>query len=332
MTRIEAERRADTIVSRRGRDSTGQARRIMTGDRFCTKCGYNLVGQEIVREEHYEMLIVRCPECATVTGLEDYPRLGVWAARWGIVLAGLWMILLLGLWPATSGIMLGFSMVMVEEGSRDYGHYLDDLQTAAEARSVTPAPSSQSPAASDSPTAVPPIPPLPGPGSPGTITIQGTTFTIGGRGNQKFQDWWAQQDQPAVLATAGGWWGVFDWIAFLFLIPAGAILLVLGCFWSVFLLQVPRRRLVYCGAAIVGLACVLAMIPLLDLDARAAFSSRRAAQYQLALPSMAISIAVLCVPLSLGLAFGRSLARLSVTALLPPRLRGPLLSLWPTDK
>ena len=78
MTKLDMETRTDTIISRRTLVSPGQARRIMTGDRFCTKCGYNLVGQEIVREKHYELLIVRCPECATVTGLQDYPRLGTW--------------------------------------------------------------------------------------------------------------------------------------------------------------------------------------------------------------------------------------------------------------
>ena len=45
--------------------STDAAQRIaiLIGDRFCTRCAYNLVGQSVLREPHYNMLIVRCPEC-----------------------------------------------------------------------------------------------------------------------------------------------------------------------------------------------------------------------------------------------------------------------------
>ena len=328
----------DTTVSRRTRVSPGQARRIMTGDRFCTKCGYNLVGQEIVREEHYELLIVRCPECATVTGLQDYPRLGIWAARWGIVLAALWMILLLCLWPATSGIMLGFGIGITDEGSRPYARRLADLQTIAEAQAATPAtPATPDASTTPTPTAAtpPPVPLLPGQALPAAITVQGTTIVLGGRGrfgSSDFKDWWEQQDQQALLAAAGGWWGVFDRSEFLMLIPAGAVVFLFGCFWSVFLMQVPRRRLVYCGAAIVGLACVFALIPLLEWDQRAVYSARRAAQYQLALPTLAATFGALVVPLASGLWFGRPLVKLAVSALLPPRLRGPIAVLWTAEK
>ncbi len=331
--------RADTIISGRSRVSPDQARRIMIGDRFCTKCGYNLIGQEIVREEHYALLIVRCPECATVTGLQDYPRLGTWGARWGMVLAALWMILLLCLWPATSGIMLGFSIGMADEGSRDYARHLSGLQAAAEAKAEPPvtqrSAETPTPATPATPALVP-VPALPGQPLPTTVTIQGATIVLGGSRfggrSKEFNDWWEQQDQRAVLAAAGGWWGVVDHVEFLMLIPAGAVVFLLGCFWSVFLLQVPHRRLVYCGIAIVGLACVFALIPLLEWDARAMFSARRAAQYQLALPILATALGALIVPLALGLRFGRTLARLAVNALLPPRLRGPITVLWSAEK
>jgi hypothetical protein len=42
----------------------------LIGDRLCIKCGYNLVGQPIMRETHYDMLILRCPECATVASVQ----------------------------------------------------------------------------------------------------------------------------------------------------------------------------------------------------------------------------------------------------------------------
>ena len=70
--------------------SSGTERRtvsILVGDRLCTKCGYNLTGQPVLREPHYEMLIVRCPECGAVAALQEYPVLGRWAGRWAALLA-----------------------------------------------------------------------------------------------------------------------------------------------------------------------------------------------------------------------------------------------------
>ena len=69
----------------------------LVGDRLCIKCGYNLTGQHVLREPHYEMLIVRCPECATVASMQEYPLLGRWAGRWAALAAGLWFLLAFGL-------------------------------------------------------------------------------------------------------------------------------------------------------------------------------------------------------------------------------------------
>ena len=104
--------RTDTIVSAQRSDTPARKRRILTGDRFCTKCGYNLIGQQIVREEYYSMLIVRCPECATVASVQEYPLLGGWAIRWGALLAALWFITLVAWWPGSSGIVFGMSLVV----------------------------------------------------------------------------------------------------------------------------------------------------------------------------------------------------------------------------
>ena len=323
----------DTIISRRALDSPGQARRVMTGDRFCTSCGYNLVGQEIVREEHYALLIVRCPECATVTGLQDYPRLGTWGARWGTLLAALWMILLLCLWPASSAVVLAFGIGMADMGSRNYGWHLEELQSADSAQAALP-PGTQLPATSVSQDPVALF--LQGQLPPGTvINQQGTRIIVqrGGRGGSRarFGEWWAQQDQQAVLAAAGGWWGVLDAVDVVVLVPAAFAVYFIGCLWSVLLLQVPRRRLVYCGIAIMGLACVLVILPLLEWDTRSVVSARRAAMHAVGLPTVAATFGVLFLPLFLGLRLGRPSARLAVRALLPPKLRGPIALLWTAE-
>jgi uncharacterized membrane protein YadS len=115
------------------------------------------------------------------------------------------------------------------------------------------------------------------------------------------------------------------------LIPAAVAVYFIGCLWSVLLLQVPRRRLVYCGLAIVGLACVIATIPLLEWDARSVASARRAAMHAVGLPTVAATFGALSVPLLLGLWLGRPSTRLAVRALLPPKLRGPIALLWTAE-
>lgn len=75
------------------------------GERICAGCGFNLFGQPIVREHYYAMLIVRCPECAMVAGLQEYPFLGKWANRWGRLLAGLWLVAIMIALFAGAGIL-----------------------------------------------------------------------------------------------------------------------------------------------------------------------------------------------------------------------------------
>lgn len=75
--------------------SEGPSQRLGTvsTDRPCIRCGFNLHGQAIVREPHYQMVVARCPECGQVASLQEYPALGRWAGR----LAGAGAILWLGL-------------------------------------------------------------------------------------------------------------------------------------------------------------------------------------------------------------------------------------------
>lgn len=66
----------------------------VTGDMRCAQCAFNLRGQPIIRETHYNMVAILCPECGTPAPLLEYPRLGPWARRLGTlamvaVLAGL---------------------------------------------------------------------------------------------------------------------------------------------------------------------------------------------------------------------------------------------------
>jgi hypothetical protein len=284
---------------------------IVTGDRMCTGCGYNLVGQQIVREDHYSMLIVRCPECSTIASVQEYPLLGGWASRWGALLAALWFIFLIGMWPASSGIICGMSVVIADESARSYSRYLTDLQSESEAQ-----------AAGQTAQA----------GQPGTsvIRIQGTTIQYSSAGSD-FEKWWLQQDHQALLAAAGGWRGAVHGEAFLILIPTAFMVFAVGWFWSVCLIQLKRRWLVMCAAAIFFLACVFVIPIVLEWHTLGGSWARMAATQQLGPPSLAICMGFCLIPLGLGLWLGRPLTRLFIRGLLPPRLRYSLALLWTAE-
>ncbi len=284
--------------------------KLITGDRICTKCSYNLIGQQVVREEHYSLLIVRCPECATVTSVQEYPLLGGWAVRWGVVLAALWCVLLFAMWPASSGIICGMSLAVGDEASRPYGRHLEGLYTASRPKTAGPA----APAGTTIIT------------TPGGTTIQ-TSFA----GSAGFDTWWGQQDHQAVLAASGGWRGAVNGEAFLFLIPTVCLLFAVGCLWSVFLIQLRRPRLLVCAVAIVGLACVFLLVPIMELHLQTASWSRTAARQQLAVGAIGIGLGFCIAALLMGLWFGRPLSRLMVRGLLPPRLRASLALLWTAE-
>jgi hypothetical protein len=137
-------------------EHTAREQRVstVTGDRLCTTCSYNLVGQMVLREPHYGLLIVRCPECGTVASVQEYPLLGRWANRWGAVLAALYFIFLLGMWPASSGTIAGMAVGIAEEATYSYGRYLTDLQAAEEQAAAA--------SAGQPPPAPPPLPAMPG--------------------------------------------------------------------------------------------------------------------------------------------------------------------------
>lgn len=86
----------------------------LVGDRLCTGCGFNLVGQTIVRERHYNMLMVRCPECGTAAAMLEYPLLGKWANRWARVLAAGLIVLLIAVLLGSSLITWGVAHFVTE--------------------------------------------------------------------------------------------------------------------------------------------------------------------------------------------------------------------------
>lgn len=81
----------------------------VVGDRCCTSCGFNLIGSPIVRESHYSMLIIRCPECGTCAAVQEYPLLGRWARRCTALMAATLLLVLLGVAAASVGLIQAHS-------------------------------------------------------------------------------------------------------------------------------------------------------------------------------------------------------------------------------
>ena len=79
------------------------------------------------------------------------------------------------------------------------------------------------------------------------------------------------------------------------------------------------------------LACAFVMPAVLEWHMLAASWSWAAARQQLGLPALALCMGLCVIPLALGLWLGRPLTRLSVRALLPPRLRWSLALLWTAE-
>jgi hypothetical protein len=202
------------------------------------------------------------------------------------------------------------SLAITDEATRSYYHHLQQLQADSEAQTTGQAPSNTT----------------------RIITTPTGTIRIGGTSSSgSFGKWWEQQDHATVLADAGGWRGAINGHAFLILVPTALLVFGVGWLWSVFLIQLKRRWLVVCGAAVMLLALFFVVPVVVEWHMLAGTWARFAASDQLGLPTLAICLSFCIIPLGLGLWLGRPLTRICVRALLPPRLRSSLGLLWTAE-
>ena len=303
--------------SSRAGDAASTEPRVSTlvGDRLCIKCGYNLTGQPVKREAHYDMLIVRCPECATVASLQEYPLLGRWAGRWGMLLAALWFGFILWLALASAGILYDEAESVAQAASRPHAIWLDERQgqwfKELEAQGTLP-PNYQWI--------------LSNPAGPYQFLLD--------------QTWSDQQNFDALLAEIGGWRSAAEFSALRQWTGLSIWAVPIGCFWAVVLTHVRRRLLILFGLLLIGLAGVFAVIGHLSHPSSmpptvgwnwGGLNALTIAQRQIGPPFYIMSLAFAIVPLSLGLVFGRPIVRGLIRALLPPRLRSSLALLWTAD-
>jgi hypothetical protein len=95
----------------------------LVGDRLCSHCGYNLMGQPVLREPHYSMLIVRCPECATIAAPQEYPLAGRWTNRFVAMGSALVLLFALLFFIGTKASLLlasvGITQISIESARTD---------------------------------------------------------------------------------------------------------------------------------------------------------------------------------------------------------------------
>jgi hypothetical protein len=293
---------------------------ILVGDRLCIKCGYNLTGQHVLREPHYRMLIVRCPECATVASVQEYPLLGRWASRWAMVLAGFAILLIVAFWVGSGAMIFGISYAVSEVSADRFRTVIDHAYMQAQQNTV----------------------PAAGAGSPGAGTANSTTIQIPGqqpivipspigpRGSG-FGNWWAAQDDDAIVAQAGGWMAVVEWGALWIWIPLWFATFLVGCMWSVILLARRGTSLLACGLGVVAVAALFTFFPMYEWFTDMPWSAGAAARATISPVFLLLSVACASMPLGMGLLLGRHVARGFVKLMLPPRLCSALALLWTVD-
>lgn len=339
---------SDPPVDQTERTSTRDTPVTVAGERSCPACGYSLLGQSIVREPHYSMLIIRCPECAAVTSVLEYPRLAHWSRALGAIGMAVWLLLLLGATVGSTMILTGMTIHLSETAGHDYAYHLNNLhQVVVDAELLEQQAQAQADAgdgdgdgdesATDPPTAVAPIAPAaPNPSGivqlpDGTVIFRGAVGAPGATAavpSADFNVWWATQDPATVLADAGGWMNQVDLRALLILIPLAVVIFAVGCFWSVALIFASPRWLLGWIVFLAFLALIFVTFVWWDWTVREQYWDFGIARAEIGRRVVWFVYLLSLLPLIAGALAGRMLARLLVRALLPPSWRAPLAFMW----
>ncbi|MFN0010794.1 MAG: hypothetical protein ACKVS8_04025 [Phycisphaerales bacterium] len=287
----------------------------LCGDRLCVKCQFNLTGQLIVREPHYGMVIVRCPECSTVASLQEYPLLGKWVGRWTGLLAAVWFIALCAMMAGSVGMMTAMTITVADDLAAPLAVRIGTMQKAESAAQIAANPLLAGSANSW--------------GAPEWLANQaiGDNMLVDGT-------WWVKQDEARVIADVGGVWACIDVRRTLAWWPFSFLVLGVGTAWSVALLHQPRRRVWLFALVIAGIALTIAVIVALQSSTfgwRGLIGAGEAARRALGWPVNIVGVLAFTPVLMGSLVVGRSIVRGLIRLMLPPRLRGPLATLWIAD-
>ncbi len=270
----------------------------VVGDRLCATCGFNLAGQVITRERHYNMLIARCPECGSAAALQEYPQLGRWANRLGYLLAAAYLVVVLGLICGSGGLMFGLAMGTTEIASQKFVSHLVQIQQMRAQASTGP--------------------------QPANWTWQANYV--------QDRDWWAAADKWQIFQEAGGFADGVEWSAGLLLITVVLSGMALGMVFAVAMPHLKSwRRLLVPGAVVLLGLTLLLVVSIVTRTQQNWFYPQWAGPVVFRPVVVPPTLCVGGVAILAGMCVGRPVARWLLPILLPPRLRGPMAFLWLVD-
>jgi len=330
---------------------------LIRADRACIGCGFNLYGQPVSKEEHYDLAIVRCPECGVVGALQSYPTMSHWVNRFRAILAAAWILILLGAFVGYTMASMGLSVGAVEIASDELGDQIgafhaqwveDQTVLAQEANGINNA-ADLAESATDESAATPSSTPIVTP-STYTSTTNGITTTVitaadgttttsvngvtmnnwgGGFQYSTITPVWRERHLDESLEASGGLWRSLDREFMILLMPCGIISLASGLFWSVTMLGA-RRRTVIWVPAIAGLIAGALAITIQTSTGNNIWANDLAGSMAapLVVPIMVGFQVLIAI---LGVFIGRKVARLVVLMTLPPQGRVSLSMLWTRD-
>ncbi len=217
---------------------TGKVTGQVMGDRVCSVCGFNLHGQQIVREEHYGMLIVRCPECSATAALEEYPSLGKWAGRLSFLTASVFLLGMVALFFVSSALIAGFAASSQNEQITSIARLIAVDHLSHQQKVQTPA--------------------APPQGAPAAYLPYAASNLRAWEYDAIELAWWDATDQAKYRPAPTVLWTEIDRKMGVEALMAGMFAVGIGCAWAVALCGLSRRRLWLIVVAI-GIGSMLAI-------------------------------------------------------------------------
>jgi hypothetical protein len=282
----------------------------IAGDRLCTTCGFNLFGQSIVREPHYGVAMVRCPECSAAAALSEYPSLGHWSGRLTAITVALYSLGLLGL--------LGLTVVVIGAMSKGASYQSASVVAREIAQAHIAYQKSRDPVSAG--------------GAPAPPFVY--TSTLGGYEWDTIElAWWNTQAIGTFVERAGGPWRSYLRRAVEISLLISPPIFALGVVWSVVFHHLHRRWLVVFAAGVVAFGAAFRFfIDSLDSDPYAPIASALdLAEKSLSRHTTPLAFLVLLALLLTALLVGRPIVRGLIRVLLHPRHRGVFGFLWSCD-
>jgi hypothetical protein len=292
-------------------------------DRACIGCGFNLFGQPVFKEEHYNMSVARCPECGQVAALQTYPTMSHWVNRFRAILASIWILFLMGAMFGSVMYQVGMSIASVEIASESFSRTIAGAYEQYEAAKQIES-TGVSGVVSNTPNS--------------TTTVTGaTTVTVttpfpqafaGSRWVQLDNDW-IEDEFPQVREDLGGLWENIDREFMVMIIPAIVASLAVGIFWSVALLAASRPRAFVAPLIASLIACSLVIgFNTVNGSYITASSFTKTLYTPYIVPMMVL---LMLSVMGFGVFIGRMVMRKVVLLALPARSRVSFSVLWTRD-